>query len=211
MYYNTISPALKEVLDKLMKVPQLAQFRLVGGTSLSLQLGHRESAAIDLFTDEMYSSINFQSVEESLKSTFVDITWTEGIVAGMGKSYTITLNEEPIKVDVFYSNEKFIQPSLLKNGIRFATIEEIIAMKLEVVANAGRKKDFWDLHELIGKYSMQQMLDLYKERNPFGHDPELIRKNFTEFEMADTDFDPVCLKGKYWELIKSDLVEFVKE
>jgi predicted nucleotidyltransferase component of viral defense system len=30
-----------------------------------------------------------------------------------------------------------------------ATVEEIIAMKLDVMQRGGRKKDFWDLHELL--------------------------------------------------------------
>lgn len=211
MYFNTVTPALKQILETLMNVPSLNLFRLVGGTSLSLQLGHRESVDIDLFTDSVYSSINFNELDAALKSTFENITWTDGIVTGMGKSYDITINNESVKVDVFYSSEKFIQPPLVKNGIRLATIEEIIAMKLEVVAHGGRKKDFWDLHELSPRYSLQKMMDLYKERNPDGVDQEWMKKNFTDFEKADSDFDPVCLRGKYWELIKLDLVEFVEK
>lgn len=209
MYYNTITAELKQILEKLMQIPVLNSFRLVGGTSLSLQLGHRESVDIDLFTDEMYSSINFQTIDESLKLMFTNIGWTEGIVAGMGKSYNITMNDETIKVDVFYSGEKYIQPILLRDKIRMATVEEIIAMKLEVVANGGRKKDFWDLHELIGNYTLQDMLNLHEERYPYTHNAELIKHNFTQFEKADRDFNPVCLRGKHWELIKMDLVEFV--
>lgn len=90
-----------------------------------------------------------------------------------------------------------------------ATIEEIIAMKLDVVQRSGRKKDFWDLHELIGKYSLQQMLTLHYQRYPFSHDEILIRSNFVNFETADDDFEPVCLIGKYWEIVKLDTMEFV--
>lgn len=210
MYYNTVTPALKEVLEKLMQAPIFDPFRLVGGTSLSLQLGHRESVDIDLFTDEQYASINFEQIDSYLKSNFGNVKSTEGILTGMGKSYHVELNEEVVKLDVFYSNEKFIQPVLLKNGIRLATMEEIIAMKLDVVAGGGRKKDFWDLHELTAKYSLQDMLTLHKERNPYNHDEELITHNFSQFEKADQDYDPVCLRGKYWELIKLDLMDFVK-
>ncbi|WP_395077455.1 nucleotidyl transferase AbiEii/AbiGii toxin family protein [Flavobacterium sp.] len=38
-----------ELLRKLMKVPSFSNFYLVGGTSLSLQMGHRNSIDIDLF------------------------------------------------------------------------------------------------------------------------------------------------------------------
>ncbi len=39
---------------------------------------------------------------------------------------------------------------------------------------------------------------------------EEIVKKLTDFDMADTDFDPICLKGKHWELIKLDIVESVE-
>ena len=37
-----------------MELEELNSFRLVGGTSLSLQIGHRMSVDIDLFTDAVY-------------------------------------------------------------------------------------------------------------------------------------------------------------
>ncbi len=61
----------------------------------------------------------------------------------------------------------FIQPALLVDGIRLATIEEIIAMKIDVVQRVGRKKDFWDLHELLIDHDIQTMLDLHQQRYPY--------------------------------------------
>jgi hypothetical protein len=43
LYWNTVTPLLKQVLEQLMACELFRQFRLVGGTSLSLQLGHRMS------------------------------------------------------------------------------------------------------------------------------------------------------------------------
>ena len=58
---------------------------------------------------------------------------------------------------MFYT-ETFIQPALVVDGIRLATIEEIIAMKVDVVQRIGRKKDFWDLHELLTNHDIQTMI-----------------------------------------------------
>ena len=44
---------------------------------------------------------------------------------------------------------------------------------------------------------------------PYIHNQARIRKGFTDFEHADSDFDPVCLKFKQWEIIKLDLIDFV--
>ena len=40
------------LLKDLMATPELQQFALVGGTNLSLRLGHRLSVDLDLFTNE---------------------------------------------------------------------------------------------------------------------------------------------------------------
>ena len=101
--------------------------------------------------------------------------------------------------------DEFINPTKVVDGIRLASIEEIIAMKLEVIQNEGRKKDFWDIHELLSSYRIDDMLKLHEKRYPYGHNRELLLDNFTNFERADDDFDPICLKGKIWAFIKEDI------
>ncbi|UOB17877.1 nucleotidyl transferase AbiEii/AbiGii toxin family protein [Abyssalbus ytuae] len=51
LHLNTVSDLLWESLNTLMTIEEFNSFRLVGGTSLSLQQGHRESIDIDLFTE----------------------------------------------------------------------------------------------------------------------------------------------------------------
>jgi hypothetical protein len=51
LYKQTTTPFLFETLQNLMEWKELELFRLVGGTGLSLQLGHRQSIDIDLFSD----------------------------------------------------------------------------------------------------------------------------------------------------------------
>jgi len=38
----------------------------------------------------------------------------------------------------------------------------------------------------------------------------LILENFTNFDRADENFDPICLRGKYWEFIKEDIKEAIE-
>lgn len=64
LYYNTVNRLLKESLLTLMKAAEFEPFRLVGGTSLSLQLGHRMSVDIDLFTDSPYGSLDFAAIDD---------------------------------------------------------------------------------------------------------------------------------------------------
>lgn len=92
-----------------------------------------------------------------------------------------------------------------------AVPEEIAAMKLEVVGNGGRKKDFWDLHELLDYYPLRQMLHFHTRRSPYGHSENELLQKLVDFSDADNDFGPVCYRQKYWELIKLDLEQLARQ
>ena len=184
-------------------------FRLVGGTALSLQRGHRKSVDIDLFSDSDYQSIDFGSIEKWLNSRYGYVDSNNIKPVGMEKSFFVGENEDNcIKLDLYYT-ETFIDEPLIVDEIRLATVEEIIAMKADVILRGGRKKDFWDLHELIEEYTLNDIIALHKKRYPYQHDSNLLVKKFTDFSFADNDFDPLCLYGKHWELIKYDLVRYI--
>ena len=210
LYWNTVDRLLKDTLILLMGSPEFSEFRLVGGTSLSLQLGHRMSVDIDLFTDAPYGSVDFDVIDQFLKNNFNYVDTSFGILQGMGRSYLVGNDaNNSIKLDVYYTDD-FIQPSLIREDIRMATIEEIIAMKIDVIARGGRKKDFWDIHELLNNYDILQMLTLHQQRYPYNHDEEMILVAFKAFRKADNDFEPVCLHGKHWEFIKLDIINALK-
>ena len=175
-----------------------------------MQLGHRISIDIDLFTDSDYGSLNFEDIETFLKSKFSFIVFSSELTS-FGKSYFIgSSDNNAVKLDVFYS-DPFIDDELLIDNIRLASLKDITAMKIEVIQNGGRKKDFWDLHELLNYFSLEEMLAFHKIRYPFSHDSDLIIKNFTNFQIADEDFEVLCLKGKHWEVIKSDFENLIKK
>lgn len=208
LHWNTVSPTLQVLFRQLMSAPEFSAFRLVGGTALSLYLGHRMSVDIDLFTDAPYGSIDFDAIVQHLRATYPYVSTSNIGEVGMGQSYFVGNTEaEAVKLDLYYT-DPFIYPMVeTADGLRLAAVEDIVAMKVEVVANGGRMKDFWDLHELLNKFPFGKMLGLHRERYPYGHDEALIRERFADFSYADQDFEPECLQGKDWELIKLDILE----
>lgn len=62
LHYETVTPYLRSTLMRLMTDATFDRFRLVGGTSLSLRIGHRMSIDIDLFSNAEYGDINFHSI-----------------------------------------------------------------------------------------------------------------------------------------------------
>lgn len=210
IYKETVSDLLWEVLQRLMQFKELESFRLVGGTSLSLLLGHRISVDIDLFSDSEYNSIDFNALDKLFDTSFNYVEISFGGNNSFGKSYFIgNSKEETIKVDLFYT-DSFQFPVIEYEGLRISQLEEIVAMKLEVIGQHGRKKDFWDIHELMEHFSWQDMLSFYEKRYPYGHTREEIIAKLTDFELADSDLEPICLKDKYWELIKLDIEEAIE-
>lgn len=91
-----------------------------------------------------------------------------------------------------------------------ATTNEIIAMKLDVILRGGRKKDFWDLHYFIDKINLDEMISLFQKRYSYNDDFNKIKPQLINFDIADSDFEPICLLEKNWEIIKFDFVEFVE-
>lgn len=210
LYLNTVSDLLWKSLKTLMSIQEFDSFNLVGGTSLSLQLGHRESVDIDLFTDAEYGSIDFVRLEDILKSNFAHVESLNQKSVGMGKSFFIgNDSKDLVKLDLFYT-EKFVFPIIEVDNVRLASLEEIVAMKLEVVGQGGRKKDFWDLHELQNTFSINQMLDFYTKRYPYNFEQDEIISKLTDFENAEFDFTPICYKDKIWEIIKLDFEEIIE-
>jgi hypothetical protein len=208
LFYNTVTPLLHSTLIDLMKAKEFEKFRLVGGTSLSLQIGHRMSIDIDMFTDALYDTIDFGAIESYLRTKYLYVDTNSYGIVGTGTSYYIGESKENnVKLDLYYT-DKYIQDFLLIDGIRLASKEEIIAMKMDVISRGGRKKDFWDIHAFLSDYSFEDMIDLYKERHPYTADEKEIRENFTSFRIADKIPKPDCLKNKEWEAIKLDLIDF---
>ena len=205
--YQTVKPILRSTLERLMRIDEFRPFRLVGGTSLSLRYGHRISDDIDLFTDAEYGSIDFQLLQEILRREFPYCQGDCGEIVSFGTSYLVgNSKEDNVKLDLFYT-DPFIRPMDQIESIRMASLDDIVAMKMDVISRGGRKKDFWDLHILRNKYTIEQMLSLYKERYPYGATDEECIAGLTNFSVADSDPDPTCLLGKIWQLIKLDFVE----
>lgn len=78
-------------------------------------------------------------------------------------------------------------------------------MKVDIIQRGGRKKDFWDLHELLTDYDINTMIDLHSKRFEWTHDEALIVQNFTMFNDADLEPDPICLRNKEWAFITEDI------
>ena len=110
---------------------------------------------------------------------------------------------------MFYT-DVFVFPIKIIENISLSQLQEIIPMKLEVIGHKGRKKDFWDIHELLEHYILSDMLYFYEKRHPHSYSRNKIIEKLCDFDAAEIDFDPICFKGKYWKMIKLDIIEEIR-
>ena len=214
LYYDTVSTPLLSILRRLMSAEVLNDFRLVGGTALALQRGHRMSVDIDLFTDLDYADMPVADMRKYLEKEFPVHRGTESMDMP-ANGYHIFLSEgqePPIKVDFFYT-EPFIFPAIEEDGLRIADQREIAAMKLGVIGNQiYRQKDYWDVHDLLEDYSLTEMIQWALQRDPYSFTKDDIIKGLQQVnQVEESPMGIVSLKPlSYWELKVLDLMEEVK-
>jgi hypothetical protein len=77
-------------------------------------------------------------------------------------------------------------------------------MKLDAISRGGRKKIFWDLSEILATYSLPALVSLYEKKYPY-YDIKAVIRGLIDFSIADTMPDPICFKGKHWEVIRDEI------
>ena len=144
LYYNTVTSNLKEYLLRLMSHSDFDKYYLAGGTSLALQLGHRMSVDIDLFTDELYPGINLSVIKRGLQDLFPHIRNIETLESHSMVQTLFVGDDEgsEIKLDLCYDEPRF-DNLVLTDRLRLASIKEIGAMKMNAIVNGERRKDYW--------------------------------------------------------------------
>ena len=197
---QTVYPNTLELLKSLASQPELAQTRLVGGTALALQYGHRQSIDLDFF-----------GILPEDKEKLVEMTKRVGNVLVTNRSKMIlqtVINQ--IKVDfVDYSRYKWIDEPVMGDGFVLASDKDIAAMKVNAIIGRGTKKDFIDLYVLLQHYSLLEIMAFYKQKYPeFSEYRALL--SMTYFEDAEMQDMPKMFIDTSWDSMKSTIIEAVK-
>jgi predicted nucleotidyltransferase component of viral defense system len=92
--------------------------------------------------------------------------------------------------------------------------EDIIAMKVQAILGRGRKKDFWDIAELLKHFSIKDFVQFHQEKYATQNLLITVPQAITFFADAEESEDPVSLKKQTWKsvqkFIKSKVSEYLK-
>ncbi|MDD4460386.1 MAG: nucleotidyl transferase AbiEii/AbiGii toxin family protein [Proteiniphilum sp.] len=198
LHMETVESDTLDLVKRIQALPVLSETRLVGGTALALQLGHRLSIDLDFFGT--WQDRNLQPALESC-----------GAVIRTGGSGRLQFYEiDKVKVDFVTYECPWLRNPVVEDEIRMAHIEDIAAMKLEAVTSRGKKKDFMDIAFLLDQFDIRRMLDLYQKKYPSGL-MLLVLRSLVYFDDAEDDPMPMMLKPLDWETTKERIRQAVRQ
>ena len=197
--YQTVDVHTLELLRQLSAEPAFSSMRLVGGTSLALQYGHRTSVDLDFFgtfdADTPFSSIlrrygQLAIIKESPKI----------------KVYLL----DGIKIDFVHYDYSWLESPLKVDTLTLATPPDIAAMKVNAIEGRGSKKDFIDLYYLLQHYTLAEILDFYKQKYP-EHSVFRALMSMSYFDDADVQPTPRLFGQVSWDVMKTFILSQVRQ
>ena len=91
------------------------------------------------------------------------------------------------------------------------SVEDIMAMKIQAILGRGKKKDFWDIAELLQHYSVEDFIKFHNEKYKAQNLLITVPQALTYFADAEESEDPVSLKKQTWTKVKNVIKAKVKD
>jgi hypothetical protein len=195
IYWDTISPSMRRVMNVFGGSQIGASFYLAGGTALALQLGHRRSVDLDFFSSSEDIPTIRQPLLQALQSLaplLADSSWGNLVFLASG-----------VQVGFYGYGYPMVAPFTEVEGARLASVADIGLMKLDALLARASRKDFYDLYAICQAHSLRQLLDDAPLKYPDIRDFEAqVVKRLAYFERADQEEQPVLIREIPWEAVK---------
>lgn len=199
MYYDILDKKRIEILPHFEFTKK--KFYLAGGTSLALQIGHRDSVDFDFFSDEEFDT---KKIFEETKENFKDHKLT--IIQEEKNTLTVLVNDFA-KVSFFYYPYKLVADKIETPYFNIAGEIDIGCMKLSEITSRATNKDYVDLFYILQKIKLEELLKVTSKKIP-ELDKGLILKSLVYFE--DIKIDPIKFKHNK-EVLMKNVKKFIVE
>jgi hypothetical protein len=200
LHNQTVTPALLSIIQAICAEPFFQSFRLVGGTALSLDLGHRMSVDADFFSNESFDISPATRILSTVLPNFIVLK---------SSPHGFAATSQGVKIDIYTWGVPFLHPPIETEGIRKADIRDIAALKLEAIIQRKEEKDFRDAHALLQRFSLAELIDFFKQHYPH-HNPKMLTDHLLAASFVEHDETILLLNDISWEQISADIQVAVK-
>lgn len=176
LYKEVISQKGYDLLKNIQSNKVLKNFYLVGGTALALQLGHRKSCDLDLFSQQGFKNSIVNNIDVDYKVISLH-------------DNSIELEIQSSKVFFFYFAFPLYKKLLNIKGIRLADPVDIGLMKLLSLQGRTVRKDIIDLYFLDKEVmKLSNLLEIFEKHYP--------KESFNSYDSLKTLIDPKVLEDQ---------------
>ncbi len=145
-----LTAKVEAIIDKIAELECIKPYLLCGGTALAMQIGHRMSEDLDFMMWRISKTekpeVNWNAIERELVAKVGEIEsfnmlgfdQVEFVVEGVKLSFFVSDNLSPVAEPIEYIG-----------NIRLADIESIMVMKLEVMLQRMKFRDYYDIYCIL--------------------------------------------------------------
>ena len=202
MHPKVLSPEAWDTVRHLAEGGWLNSWILGGGTGLALQLGHRHSEDLDLFSTDSFDP---QSVAEGLSGL--------GRVQVQNRSAdTLHLTLDGLRISFLKTQTPLLFEGTAYRGLTVADPRDIAVMKVIAIGGRGSRKDFVDLYfYLRTSATLAGVFELLERRfRGLDYNTYHLLKSLVYFEDAEEEPMPRMIRPVEWETVKEAIVEDVR-
>ncbi|MBI5840943.1 MAG: nucleotidyl transferase AbiEii/AbiGii toxin family protein [Chloroflexi bacterium] len=204
LYWNTISPDMRVVLNGFGKSELGSHFYLAGGTALALQIGHRTSVDLDFFSPDLDIPTARETLQDSLHEfspELADSSW--------GNLVFVARN---VRVGFYGYGYPLVEPLSKADNVSLASMIDIGLMKLDTLLSRASRKDFHDLYAICQRTPLRNLLDAVPRKYSHARDFEAqVVKHLVYFERAEQEAPVPLIEEVDWQTVKNYFEQQAKE
>ena len=204
VFWETITPAMRRLLQIVGASNLTGHFYLAGGTALALRMGHRRSVDLDFFSAQ--DEVLMPTRNEVINTLAVCEPQVVENVDG-----NLLLLVQGLYVGFFGYGYRLLAPTDTVENVPLAGLEDLGLMKLDALVTRGSRKDFYDLYFIGQRISFPELLERSQEKYPQFRDfPLMVLESITLFDVADDDAQPDLLVEAPWSLVKQFFLDLAR-
>jgi hypothetical protein len=199
MYDNILSKEQKQLLPFIKSFSK--EYYMVGGTAVSLQLGHRESIDFDLFK---FGSVQPTKITQHLQT----FGWSYQLIYKNSESFHLIVND--VKVTFFQYPFK-ITTTKAFDGLKMPDLLHLAAMKAYALGRRAKWKDYVDLYFILKDYhALEEVSDKAQYIFQGLFSPKLFKQQLCYFKDINYSEEVTyCIDPVSDEVVKTFLTDLV--